>query len=29
MHSQPQSGGEIIEGEVIEAEARSRERTRR
>lgn len=29
MHSQPQPGGEIIEGEVIEVEASSRERTRR
>jgi hypothetical protein len=29
MHSQPQPGGEIIEGEVIEVEAISRERTRR
>ena len=29
MHSRPQPGGEIIEGEVIEVEAISRERTRR
>jgi len=29
MHSQPQPGGEIIEGEVVEVEASSRERTRR
>jgi hypothetical protein len=29
MHSQSQPGGEIIEGEVIEVEAVSRERTRR
>ena len=29
MYSQPQPGGEIIEGEVIEVEAISRERTRR
>jgi len=29
MHSQPQPGGEIIEGEVIQAEAISRERTGR
>lgn len=29
MHSQPQPGGEIIEGEVIEVETISRERTRR
>jgi hypothetical protein len=29
MHSQPQSGGEIIEGEVVEVEAISRERIRR
>jgi hypothetical protein len=29
MHSQPRAGGEIIEGEAIEVEAPSRERTRR
>lgn len=29
MHSQPQPGGEIIEGEVIEVDAISRARTRR
>jgi hypothetical protein len=29
MHGQPQPGGEIIEGEVIEVETISRERTRR
>ena len=29
MHSEAQPGGEIIEGEVIEVEASSRERTRR
>jgi hypothetical protein len=29
MHSQPQPGGEIIEGEAVEVEAVSRERIRR
>jgi hypothetical protein len=29
MYSRPQPGGEIIEGEVVEVEAISRERTRR